>query len=59
MTTSARDSAMHPDPGTDTFANPSPASPERLASIDAYRGLVMFLMMAEVLRFARWPADAR
>lgn len=23
----------------------------RLASIDAYRGLVMFLMMAEVLRF--------
>jgi len=26
-------------------------SAERLASIDAYRGLVMFLMMAEVLRF--------
>ena len=26
-------------------------STERLASIDAYRGLVMFLMMAEVLRF--------
>src|SRR5438874_3191534 len=24
--------------------------PQRLASIDAYRGLVMFLMMAEVLR---------
>ncbi len=26
--------------------------PQRLASIDAYRGLVMFLMMAEVLRFS-------
>lgn len=26
---------------------------ERLASIDAYRGLVMFLMMAEVLRLSR------
>src|SRR3954447_13662652 len=29
---------------------PDPVS-RRLASIDAYRGLVMFLMMAEVLRF--------
>ena len=29
--------------------NPSPA-PQRLASLDAYRGFVMFLMMAEVLR---------
>ena len=28
----------------------TPANPERLASIDAYRGFVMFLMMAEVLR---------
>ncbi|MGO9465094.1 MAG: acyltransferase family protein [Isosphaeraceae bacterium] len=27
-----------------------PPPPKRLASIDAYRGLVMFLMMAEVLR---------
>src|SRR5262245_35409413 len=27
-----------------------PMPPRRLASIDAYRGLVMFLMMAEVLR---------
>jgi predicted acyltransferase len=27
-----------------------PAPPKRLASIDTYRGLVMFLMMAEVLR---------
>ena len=31
-----------------------PASPApRLASIDAYRGLVMFLMMAEVLKLCR------
>jgi heparan-alpha-glucosaminide N-acetyltransferase len=31
----------------------SKASPPRLASIDAYRGLVMFLMMAEVLQLRR------
>ncbi len=30
---------------------PNPASTRRLGSIDAYRGFVMFLMMAEVLRF--------
>lgn len=31
----------------------SPTAPsERLASVDAYRGLVMFLMMGEVLRFS-------
>lgn len=29
----------------------SPFSPQRIASIDAYRGLVMLLMMAEVLSF--------
>ena len=29
--------------------SPPPLPPSRLASIDAYRGLVMFLMMAEVL----------
>ncbi len=38
-------------------AAPVPPKPERLASIDAYRGLVMFLMMAEVLAFAK-VADA-
>src|SRR5262245_9502499 len=32
---------------------PNPPSPQpRLGSIDAYRGLVMFLMMAEVLRLS-------
>ena len=44
---------MTTDSGTDTSASPSPAPPERLASIDAYRGLVMFLMMAEVLRLCQ------
>jgi heparan-alpha-glucosaminide N-acetyltransferase len=56
MTTSSLDSAMQPDAGAETFANTRPAPPERLASIDAYRGLVMFLMMAEALRL-RQVAD--
>lgn len=30
-----------------------PAQPQRVASVDAYRGFVMFLMMAEVLRLGR------
>jgi heparan-alpha-glucosaminide N-acetyltransferase len=36
-------------------ATPSVASsaPSRVASVDAYRGLVMFLMMAEVLRLSK------
>ena len=34
---------------TPSISEPLPAKPERLGSIDAYRGLVMFLMMAEVL----------
>lgn len=33
-----------------TPIQPTPAPPVRVASVDAYRGLVMFLMMAEVLR---------
>ncbi len=33
--------------------SPLPPIPGRLASIDAYRGLVMFLMMAEVLQLCR------
>jgi predicted acyltransferase len=37
------------DPGLQRFEPPVKAT-ARLASIDAYRGLVMFLMMAEVLR---------
>ena len=33
-----------------------PPKPQRLASVDAYRGFVMFLMMAEVLRIAKVAA---
>ena len=33
-----------------------PPAPARLGSIDAYRGLVMFLMMAEVLRLSKISA---
>ena len=45
---------MSPTP--DSPAPPAPACaapPTRLGSIDAYRGFVMFLMMAEVLRLKR------
>jgi heparan-alpha-glucosaminide N-acetyltransferase len=31
----------------------NPAPSQRLASVDAYRGLVMFLMMAEALHLSR------
>jgi predicted acyltransferase len=31
----------------------TPLLPQRVSSVDAYRGFVMFLMMAEVLRFGR------
>ena len=34
-------------------ASPSVGAPARLTSMDAYRGFVMFLMMAEVLRLSR------
>ena len=33
--------------------DPVATAPTRFASVDAYRGLVMFLMMAEVLRLGR------
>ena len=35
---------------------PASAAPARLTSMDAYRGFVMFLMMAEVLHFGRVAA---
>lgn len=42
------------DPAAPAPAAPvSSAPPGRLASVDAYRGFVMFLMMAEVLRLSR------
>src|ERR1051325_8861678 len=37
---------------TETVAPPPSPAPARVASVDAYRGLVMFLMMAEVLHLA-------
>jgi predicted acyltransferase len=40
-----------------TTVNPPLAPPPRLGSIDAYRGLVMLLMMAEVLHLARIARD--
>jgi predicted acyltransferase len=38
---------------------PAVLPPQRLASIDAYRGLVMFLMMAEVLRLCAVAAQVK
>jgi heparan-alpha-glucosaminide N-acetyltransferase len=54
-TMSQPSSAMIPASANDTQALPvlGSSSPDRLASIDAYRGLVMFLMMAEVLNFCQ------
>ena len=53
MSQAAVDPAMPPDFGPNTALSERPAPAYRLASIDAYRGLVMFLMMAEVLRFCQ------
>ncbi len=50
MSKSSRDESVEFDPATGGAAVAPPLS-SRLASIDAYRGLVMFLMMAEVLEF--------
>jgi predicted acyltransferase len=44
-----------PKPESALVAQP-PAAPGRLTSLDAYRGVVMFLMMAEVLDLARIAA---
>ncbi|MDX2036567.1 MAG: DUF5009 domain-containing protein [Isosphaeraceae bacterium] len=44
------DAAAPVQPADPEPAPPNPEPPARLASIDAYRGFVMFLMMAEVLR---------
>ena len=44
-TTRLNPAAIHPTPGV--------TAPGRLTSMDAYRGFVMFLMMAEVLRVSR------
>jgi predicted acyltransferase len=48
------DTIAAPAPEPETVADETPRLPfvQRLASVDAYRGFVMFLMMAEVLHFA-------
>lgn len=46
---SAAEAAMA---GAEAGAEAGPVVPKRLASMDAYRGFVMFLMMAEVLRLS-------
>ncbi len=54
MTTLTSDNQKAPAPSA--VAPPVPVvapAPARLTSLDAYRGLVMFLMMAEVLRLSR------
>ena len=56
MSKTSFDPEMQPDAGRDLPSTLSPSPPERLASIDAYRGLVMFLMMAEVLRLCQVAA---
>ena len=59
----AADPGAHvPDVRSGPFASPAPAAAaaaalgERVVSVDAYRGLVMLLMMAEVLELARVAA---
>src|SRR5512139_69792 len=47
--------SAHAMPGESAAAVPA-AGPPRLGSLDAYRGFVMFLMMAEVLRLAEVAA---
>jgi len=48
---------IHPLPAVPSPAPNSNPAPIRLASLDAYRGFVMFLMMAEVLRFCAVAAN--
>ena len=48
---------MNEQPAEITAPPPVPTAPQRLTSVDAYRGFVMLLMMAEVLRLSRvWRA---
>jgi heparan-alpha-glucosaminide N-acetyltransferase len=49
MSKPSHDPAAQPDFGLVPPSALSPMPPQRLTSIDAYRGMVMFLMMAEVL----------
>jgi heparan-alpha-glucosaminide N-acetyltransferase len=53
MSHASSDVSTKPDPNSDASSIVTLSPPERLASIDAYRGLVMFLLLAEVLHFCR------
>ena len=44
---------VNPSSLSNTEASVTPALPQRLSSMDAYRGLVMLLMMAEVIQFSK------
>src|SRR5687767_14369080 len=55
-TVSSGRSPIQPHAQVITVAGPLSSAPVRLGSVDAYRGLVMFLMMAEVLHLARVSA---
>lgn len=41
------------DPNPTILKDSTPLAPQRVSSVDAYRGFVMFLMMAEVLRYGK------
>ncbi len=56
MTKPSIDPLVQPGSASDQLAAEPGSPPQRLASIDAYRGLVMFLMMAEVLHFCEVAA---
>lgn len=45
-----------PEPAASVTSTDRPSLPVRLMSMDAYRGFVMFLMMAEILHLARVSA---
>jgi predicted acyltransferase len=49
----AEELAVQPQTITSSEPRAKPAPPPRLMSVDAYRGLVMFLMMAEILHLSR------
>lgn len=44
---------VNPPSLSNTAASVTPALPQRMSSMDAYRGLVMLLMMAEVMQFSK------
>ena len=56
MTTTTADRPATAIPAASVAAPAPVVAPTRLASIDAYRGLVMFLMLGEVLRFCEVSA---